>query len=166
MTQTDLDVENVLGALYDEPLLLKGESKAAFDKFRDALLAELKPVGILETLEVHEYAVKTWEAHRYRRMTVQSLEGARQATLSRHHIEDEKPRNGKFRTLIGLRSISVEEVEFDSIQCASATMQRFDRMVAHRDATRRSLMKGFRRARAAKEPENRPRMETDARDQD
>jgi hypothetical protein len=148
-----------LAVLREVPLLMT-ESKAEFDRIRDALNEEIKPRGIIEQMYVADAAYPSWEILRLRRSKAAIINLAFRAALKdlitqllrqpgQHAFQlgdqpDELARdwfsdpNVKKQIADLLREFEMDEsaIEAEAIRHSTDDLERIDRLMASAEARR------------------------------
>ena len=148
-----------LAVLREVPLLMT-ESKAEFDRIRDALNEEIKPRGIIEQMYVADIAYLSWEVLRLRRskaaiinlafraalkdLITQLLRQPGQHTFQLGDQPDELARdwfsdpNVKKQIADLLREFEMDEsaIEAEAIRHSTDDLERIDRLMASAEARR------------------------------
>jgi hypothetical protein len=115
--------------LLEQASILEDEDQELYNQIHNAVFDEVRPQTFLEKLAVKDFADKVFEELRLKTAIVGLIDGARQSCSFQPN----------------------KEREFSAIQSYLPHLQKLQRMKEQSEASRRALMKEFRKAGASKE---------------
>jgi hypothetical protein len=158
-------VTNEIDDLFGKPALINGEDEDRYLRLRAAVEAEIKPKTVFDWMMVKDQTDKYWEELRYKRgsaalidsahvealasllspiyegnlASLLSLTSAHRAAVNFYGAD----RNAKKEVTAVMTQYGITEakVQAKAMQIIGGTLQLFDRMIMHRESSRRILRK-------------------------